>query len=224
MKLIKLTDTHYIIVDDSEKKEGDFVYHPEVSQEYTIVNPLKEGDEKYSKGQHIAQGIYRHKPTTNEWYKKEKKITHSTQPLDRKCLSCNGEDECIECITLLKPLSLAEVEEAIYGYSVEKMALEYDGRMKLDVEFIRAAFKGGFNKHKELTKDKLFTIEDIFDFALEYTNYLNKCTASNVINPSLPNEYFNNPFDIKNRKFTKQSLLPKTQWDCCISDDKLVIL
>lgn len=211
MKLIKLTDTHYIIVDDSEKKEGDFVYHPEVSQEYTIVNPLKEGDEKYSKGQHIAQGIYKHKPTTNEWYKKEKKITHSTQPLDRKCSSCNGEDECIECITLLKPLSLAEVEEAIYGYSVEKMADNCTNEIlpnsshKVTGAF-SAGYEYGFNAHKHLTKDKLFTIEDLRR-SIKYARQLNAAA--------------NDAFGVEE---IISMLRPKTQWDCCISDDKLVIL
>jgi hypothetical protein len=59
-------------------KENEYVYHSEVSQEFTIVNLLKEGDERYSKGQHIAQGIYKHIPTTNDWYLKERKIIAST--------------------------------------------------------------------------------------------------------------------------------------------------
>jgi hypothetical protein len=73
----KLAKNIYI-TSDEEIKEGDWVYHPEVSQEYTKVNLLKEGDERYTKRQHVAQGVYKHKPTTNEWYKKERKIILTT--------------------------------------------------------------------------------------------------------------------------------------------------
>jgi hypothetical protein len=66
------------ITNDEEIKKGDWVYHPEVSQEYTKVNLLKEGNERYTKGQHVAQGVYKHKPTANEWYKKERKIILTT--------------------------------------------------------------------------------------------------------------------------------------------------
>lgn len=66
------------ITSNEEIKEGDWVYHPEVSQEYTKVNLLEEGDERYSKEYHTAQGVYKHKPTTNKWYKKERKITLTT--------------------------------------------------------------------------------------------------------------------------------------------------
>lgn len=59
---------------DAEKRNGDYVYHPQVSKEYIIVDDKKEGDDIYSKGEHISQGIYKHKPTTNPWYLKEVKI------------------------------------------------------------------------------------------------------------------------------------------------------
>lgn len=174
-KLIKLSDSHYIVVDKSEIKEGDFVYHPEVSQEYTIVNTLKEGNEKYSKGQHIAKGVYKHKPTTNEFYKKERKITHSTQPLEGENTNWEfGWDK-------IKPLNISEVEEVINGYSLKKISTGM-------------FFDKGFNAHKELTKDKMFTLEDM----------------QKVIRLARVQSYggFNNSIES-----IIQSLLPKTEWD-----------
>lgn len=69
---------HLYILSSEEIKEGDWVYHPEVSQEYTIVDTRKEGDDRYSKGQHPAQGVFQYKNTTNKWYKKCKKIIATT--------------------------------------------------------------------------------------------------------------------------------------------------
>ena len=85
LQLVNMTSSDYTyqylyITNDEEPKDGEWVYHPEVSQEYTKVNLSKEGDERYTKGQHIAQGVYKHKPTTNEWYKKERKIILTTDP------------------------------------------------------------------------------------------------------------------------------------------------
>ncbi len=76
-KLIKLTEG-YIIVSDENKKENDYVYHPEVSKKYTAVDITKKGNDRYTERNHIAQGIYKHIPTTNDWYLKERKIIAST--------------------------------------------------------------------------------------------------------------------------------------------------
>jgi len=69
---------HLYILSSEEIKEGDWCYHPEVGQEYTIVDTRKEGNDRYSKGQHPAQGIFKYKETTNTWYKKCKKIIATT--------------------------------------------------------------------------------------------------------------------------------------------------
>ena len=69
---------HLYILSSEEIKEGEWCYHPEVGQEYTIVDTRKEGNDRYSKGQHPAQGIFKYKETTNTWYKKCKKIIATT--------------------------------------------------------------------------------------------------------------------------------------------------
>lgn len=213
MKLIKI-DNHYYVVDDSEIKENDFVHHPEVSQEYTIVQ-----GEKYSKGYHIAQGVYKHKPTTNEWYKKERKITHSTQPLENVIL-----------------LNLADVEEAINGYSIEKMAEEtaiknwensdlYKDAPVICMTAINAekeAFIKGFKACQELMKDKMFTASDMLNAYREGTN-------TGACHESLMDYESHDSTDAE--EFSKSaseefenSLLPKIEWEINIIDDKIIIL
>ena len=78
------------------------------------------------------------------------KITHSTQPLyDKPHYAEYG------------MLSLSEVEEAIYGYSVEKIIDNTDTPDGLDQYSYDKGIEFGFNAHKELVKDKLFTKEDM---------------------------------------------------------------
>ncbi len=91
-KLIKLSDTHYIIVDDTEIKEGDIFIHPDK----TIERASRDLD---------GRGL--------------NKITHSTQPLELSTSHINTGKYHFDKI---KYLSLSEVEEVINGYSVEKMA------------------------------------------------------------------------------------------------------
>lgn len=196
-KLIKLSDTHYIVVDDSNIKKGDYCF---INNEIHQVENFNDGV--------LPEHIHKYGDAINTCYNIKighyvcfpesligKKITHSTQPIEKIPLDVQMVTSAndVEFINI-KPLSLSEVEEAIYGYNLEKMALEYDGRMKLDIEFIRAAFKAGFNKHKELVKDKLFTIDDI---ALAFRTGI---------------EHGINPKKINTTEYIK-SLLPKTEWD-----------
>lgn len=135
-KLIKLSDTHYVVVDDSEIKEGDWSYDV-VDKEIFCVYSINK-----------VSGIIRSKSHTTV-LDSCKKITHSN-------IGHLYQDS-------IKPLSISEVEEAIYGYSVNKMAenstlLIQDNREKHNC---KEFYISGFKAHQELTKDKLFTIEDL---------------------------------------------------------------
>lgn len=132
-RLIELSDSHYIVVDDSEIKEGDYKYH------------------------HV-KGII--KATFSGAYTNEFKITHSTPIGGFSAMLIAG----------VKELSLSEVEEVINGYSVEKMTFlkfpknertTWGKSYSYDNEKKREGYVEGFNAHKELVKDKLFTIEDL---------------------------------------------------------------
>lgn len=90
MKLIKLSETHYIVVDDSEIREGDWFVNLFLTKTgigpYIVKSVKKINDEPYF--------TY---VSSNDLYHLKKhmlKITHSTQPLEG-----------------VKPLSLSEVKE-----------------------------------------------------------------------------------------------------------------
>lgn len=146
-KLIKLSDTHYIIVDDSEIKEGDIFIHPDK----TIERASRDLD---------GRGL--------------NKITHSTQPLEYIHIAPKVKGLKLG-FKNIKQLSLSEVEEVINGYSVEKMAEKFVmEKLKISSQApgVMIGYIEGFKTHQELVKDKLFTIEDIqlaFAKGIQYT-------------------------------------------------------
>lgn len=214
-KLIKLSDTHYIVVDNSEIKEGDKFYC--ITNKVIFTAHTIEYLEEYNKLEDSNHNFY-----VNSKY--AQKITHSTQPLEKIEGHPVKGGELWTC-DKIKPLSLSEVEEAINGYGVEKMAeidwihKEYgfeegynpkrciDGAIQKP-KFINGYIKG-FKAHKELVKDKLFTIEDIVKpFGDAFTKFINEGGA---IGSSEEWIQWQNVVDW----FPKyiQSLLPKTEWN-----------
>jgi len=144
-KLIKLSDTHYIVVDDSEIKVGDWCYS--VSNGL-IVEPNKKAIDTINSKP--MEGI------------KFLKITHSTQPLEVEPIP---DEKFPKVFDKIKRLSLSEVEEVINGYSVEKMADNWfcneENKNHYENYNEKPAWIKGFNAHKELVKDKLFTVQDM---------------------------------------------------------------
>lgn len=200
-KMIKLSDTHYIVVDDSEIEDENFYYNnregkvnrQEPNQQLTIED-LQGGQIRYCF-----------------------KITHSTQPLeqgygcevkDGKMLRNVGKEPCY---ALIKPLSLLEVEEAIYGYSIEKMAIEAaDKNSKGTSDHwmgVRTGYHLGFNAHKELVKDKLLiTDKDLLDF-LYFARTHSQYSDGAIV-----------------KEFTNRFLKEQTEWDVEIVDGKIKLL
>lgn len=136
-KLIKLSDTHYIVVDDSEIKLNDWVYSMDgVHQWFGLVlttEPLP------------------------------KKITHSTQPLEVEPIP---DEKFPKVFDKIKRLSLSEVEEAINGYSIYQKALDFAVTSKIYIDDEKThdeVAESLISFHKELVKDKLFTTEDIYN-------------------------------------------------------------
>lgn len=151
-KVIKLTQEHYVIVDDSELQVGDWYLN-------TYVNEKELKPQKHTEKRHLIN----HKKDYR--FKYCKKITHSTQPL---------EDVITEnSFKSYKFIPLEEIEELIYGYNLEKLAIReakklhsfekhsdtdiYNQCVNEDAELIIIGFKA----HQELVKDKMFTIEDM---------------------------------------------------------------
>jgi len=160
-KLIKLSTTHYIVVDDSEIKKGDLL--------------------RWSKDLNVGQQVDSIDRDWSEW----KKITHSTEPelLDSGWMQS------------VLPLLLSEVEEAINGYDLIALSMNATSKNKFahgrhEEVVAQIYYRRGFKAHKELVKDKLFTVEDMFD-------------AVNMV--------INEP-DMSGDDIIK-SLLPKTEWE-----------
>lgn len=182
-KLIKISEEHFIIVDDSEIREGDWVYN---SYKVDFATQI------YQMPEHPIEG---------KWWDTDellttKKITHSTQALEPNNLYRRFE------FIKIKPLSLSDVKELINEYNVEEIAkkkLPDDSQWQQRFDFIE-----GFKTHEELTKDKLFTIEDMEQmFGLGAANHANgKPSFKEAIN----------------------TLLPKTEWDIIIDKNNKIRL
>lgn len=210
MKLIKLSDSHYVVVDDSEIGIGDWLKYLHIS---FPVQFIRRDDDAIMISTPNHDTCSRVSPVFC------KKITHSF-----------GKE--LEGV-INKPLS--EVGEAVYGYSVEKMAIQalksQWSHLFINNEFPKKPYPSffqvglerwieGFKAHQELVKDKLFTIEDMAKF-LDYvfTCYPNQWKVYRAKD--------NRGFYTSEELVTQfiQSLLPKTEWDVIFDEQgKITIL
>lgn len=185
LTLIKLNKDkdkdHYIIVDDSEMLPDVFIYD-------FLQKEIKRHSGNYDHIEYINKNC--------------KKITHSTKPLEPSIRS-DKHDNPPEFV-LIKPLNLSYCREIDLGYSVE---LNIKNRIsefsKIAIETKEHFWTGKcaglgealqiFRIHKELIKDKLFTVEDM------EKAYTHGVAVGNVeVKPDF-DEYI-------------QTLLPPTQW------------
>ena len=132
MKLIKINTDHYIIVDDSEIKKGDWTYH------------------------HV-KGIY--EARVDGAYTNQKKITHSTQPLNTIILKNRNHSQSVgHYYGDGGQLSLQEVKELIGEVDVEKKAELYVwGGVYLteqEKQQTEIAYMTGYNQALEDNKEK----------------------------------------------------------------------
>lgn len=139
MKLIKINEEHYIVVDDSEIKKGDYFYSIRNLIEKAIIN--------YPSGEHIG------------------KITHSTKPLAPiKELMEKGYDNILPLdIDEIKELiGEVDVEKKAHERYFEQAQRINDSNIR---GYIVSATKGGFidgyNQSLEDNKEKKYTEEDI---------------------------------------------------------------
>jgi hypothetical protein len=165
--LIKLSEQHYIVVDDSEIREGDWIYKT---------------NEPHKNAISISIG-----GAPGGWKRISKSFGASMGSLERSPLS--------------------EVEEAIYGYSFEKMANEKyhraPGEYNEGKSLLCGGYSDGFMAAMELMKDKLFTVDDM----------INAYNAGGNSREDDINGDGETPFE----EYI-QSLLPPTQWDVEIDE------
>lgn len=150
MNLIKINPEHYVIVDDSEIKEGDVVAEKLITGEYELFEIHNTNDIDSSS---------------------QKVITHSTQPFNCNC-SNKGyrlDTNCAErnhCFDKIQYLSLQEVKELIGDVDVEKKAEisseiqegTYTPQHKITYKH---GYQDGYNQALEDNKEKKYTEEDL---------------------------------------------------------------
>ena len=192
MKMIKLSEDHYIVVDDSQIVVGDWCYR----DTEVVFQATKELLDYYN--------------SINSKHKVYK-ITHSTQPLEDVGLNTSmgwqlGFDK-------IEPLYLSEVKSLIGEVDVEKMAEEAlishpDFKAEGYSDYQNGRFNGiveGYNQALEDNKDRKYTREDLLD---AYTwGFLEGTERGDDVTDSV-------------YKFS-QSLQPKTEWDVEFVDGKL---
>jgi hypothetical protein len=146
MKLIKLSTDHYIIVDDSEIKEGDW-FLP-ISGIGWELNKPRQAD---------SSGGYSNGHCT--------KITHSTKPIEEGTTIHGIEHKRWNHV---KFIDLSEVKELIGEVDVEKKAIKdlesYFGSNLELTDRGRDWVEGygiGYNQALEDNKDKKYTEEDL---------------------------------------------------------------
>lgn len=193
MKLIKINKDHYVVVDDSEIQEGDWLLD-------TTDNTI--------------WGCY--KDMSISLFPECKKITHSTQPLE-KGTTIHGIEH--KRWVYVKYIDLSEVKELIDEVDVEKKAdekypisMQPNGRTlaggvyDVDVNFMeRHAYKKGYNQAIEDNKEKKYTEEDIRKAYMVGKH------------GGVTQTYYEFEDYI-------QSIQPKTEWEVCFVDDKLKLI
>jgi hypothetical protein len=115
------------------------------------------------------------------------------------------------------PYLEVEEYESIEAYLIEH---GYTEEEKSIPSFRRLAEQSQWTKGYKSASVKKWSDEDMFGFAEEYAEYILKCEASKVINPSDAKLYLSNPMNLKKRKY---SLQPKIESVEIEMEQKLVV-
>lgn len=192
MILKKLNNSHYVILSDEKTLSNNrdwYLGHPD----YNTLHQWNMPKNSKHKNKQI-------------WINK---VLYSTQPLEEVVWWERETRKSKLGFDNIKPLSLSEVEEAIYGYSTYELFKKIDGTCKKD-EYEHWLFKEGFKAHQELVKDKLFTIENM-KIAIQMAKEKEK-------NGMITYE------DKWNEDEILRELLPKTEWDIEFIDSKIKLI
>jgi hypothetical protein len=137
-KLLKLSDTHYIIVDDSEIKEGDCYCFDKVDRQIWFGN-----------------------------FESMEKITHSTQPLEPSLRSDDNTLKDFVFIKPLSLSEVEEVingysvEKMAEKFVIEKL------KISSQAPGVMIGYIEGFKAHQELVKDKFILSKDQIEMLIE---------------------------------------------------------
>lgn len=208
MKLIKINSEFYIINDHEIKPYLTYNENNDVSivlhlPSNTIIECNGIGEMNGTKTVIYSDPMYGREVL----YKECRNITHSTEGF-RGVIKLNKSEIC----------------ELVGEFNVEKLALELDKSKcrnfkreftsKETYDGIIDGYILGFNKHEELTKDKLYTEEDVYK-------------AIEMARENSP-EIFNHPEYGYVNDYTENDIItalqPKTEWDITIENGKIQIM
>lgn len=148
-------DKDFIITSDEQPIEGDWCYHPEVSQEYTVFNKGVE-----SKKLHPLKGMFQWKPTENEWYKKARKIIALRDEIDFSNLFVQEQSKIGRFEVDKMSRDFAEKKWKNYISRPSHKVEDFIDKL-LGIECSSDDWKMGFSACQELLVEKRFTLEDI---------------------------------------------------------------
>ena len=171
-RLVKLSASHYVVVDGSEIKDlkaVDGLYHLE---RYNIM--VKFPDFLYDLSECRI-------------------ITHSTIPIEDVVIDVTPDGSSIIGLGFdkINQISLTEVEEAIQGYSAESSFLsKYGVPLNNNSEIRKEGYFEGFKAHEDLVKDKFVLSKDDIK-AVVYSSYraanLESVSASDMLDEVIKN-------------------------------------
>ena len=195
MKLIKINPDHYLVVDNSEIKEGDWFYNPATKEVlYASKDMLSWNND------------------TSQEHKGWKKITHSTRP----------ESLGVGWMQSVLPLLLSEVKELIGEVDVEKKAINsWEGCDSCDTNdelFFINGYQRGYKQALEDNKNKKYTEEDLRNAFLSGIRITGEGWNGEYADGNDPN--IEDVFGESVNNFI-QSLHPKTEWEVEFIDGKL---
>ncbi len=217
MKLIKLKNDHYIIVADSEIKEGDWVLYKS-SYIATVLGFPTDG------GGGLKIQVVGDNAKIKIDFSSCKKITHSTQPLE-----VYEKDPQWQMWDKVTEINLSKIKELIGEMDVDKKVSEHfknywkkeDGTemsrdeitadMMTNMLMETSAYNAGYNQALEDKKDKKYTEEDLRTALWELGDVLFN-NNQHGIQEKEPEKYFDDIIE---------SLQPQTGWEVEFIDGKL---
>lgn len=202
MKLIKLKDDHYVVVDETIQPVNGYYYD-------SFINKIKSTNgAEYGEASHCWQ------------------ITHSTEPLEHGTEPFADGVQYVKIYYKIKPISLQEVKELIGVVDVEKKAEEYADfsndyvPLTFGYKFntnTKRDYLAGYNQAIEDNKDKKYTEDDV-KRAFELSRKMHHIALSKALGGSYQEFMFS---DFEEYKDIILALKYQTEWEVEIVDGKL---
>lgn len=188
MKLIKIKENFYVVGKAEEGVNPEVKHFDNKVDENSIHKSTSMDDEIIY---YFVRGIKENSRTIHE-------VTHSTQQLEG-----------------VELLDKSEIEELVYGYSVEKIADEL-WRSPYSQLTSKSSFKKGFQAAMEINKDKICI--SVEDFKKEAYNFFTIYQTNDFDNDGLEKE-FERILDLRLKNY-----LPRTEWDVEIINNKIELI